>query len=126
MSKNYLEQHELPRMLQQDDVSSELFDLMMDTINLISRKYSNCVSGLWYLNNNCYDDIKRFVIRTSIPYGTKEYLMLEAAISHSLHDCILYDYYQDLCGESEFSYTDLTKEFEEGKALTVYYANIKE
>ena len=124
-NNNIWAQLDFPPFMQETDVPYEIYQSCQEVISVILDRFDNRVTGLWYLTDNNYGTTKRLVLRTTVPYGSKEYVIVEGTISGIIQNCIVYDFYEDLCGDGEYVLSDIWKEFKEGKALTVFYCNEK-
>lgn len=91
-NNNIWEQLDFPPFMQETDVPYEIYQSCQEVISVILDRFDNRVTGLWYLTDNNYGTTKRLVLRTTVPYGSKEYVIIEGTISGIIQNCIVYDF----------------------------------
>lgn len=88
--------------------------------HLLSRDY---VLGVWYLTALTFDGNPQLIIRTTIPKGEYEEMLLDKELFDLVHHDIAFDYDEDVLGDAmvvKETQDELLAEILEGRVVTVY------
>ena len=85
--------YELP-LLEETDVSNEIYNKTVKIANLVKEKYRNKVTGVWFLPFTTEDDEICLLIQSNLEKGSFEYLNMQNEICNAFEDTpiMIYDY----------------------------------
>lgn len=80
------------------------------------------VLGVWYLTSLTFDGNPQLIIRTTIPKGEYEEMLLDKELFDLVHHDIAYDFDKDIVDESGIIklQNEMITEILEGRIVTVY------